>query len=308
MFGGRVIGRLALVMLLLAPPALAEEPNAAARAEAGERFERGVKLYRSGDYAAALVEFEAAWRVVPRFEVLLDVGMAERRLFRYGEAERSLRRYLDEGGAAVPPDRRAEVERELAEIRSLVGEVTVRVEGAPAEVSVDGRAIGRSPLDGALLLSGGHHVIRATRSGEEPDEQAVEVVSGAHVEVALAPRPAPKAIARLQVRSQPRGAEIAIDGRAVGREPWNGALDPGGHLLGATLAGHHPVRAEIVLTAGQSRDFTVELSPLPAARPIPRWYKRWYVWTALALVVAAGAAAGATAWAASRPPVLTGPY
>lgn len=276
---------------------VAAAPSAGSKEEAATRFDRGVKFYDAGDYKAALAEFEAAYRAVPASVLFYNIGLAERRLFRYNDAVRAFGRYLDEGGDRIPAERRQRVAEELAEVRALVAEVAVRVDGAPALVEVDGVAAGRTPLDGPLLLSPGHHLIAAVREGEEPAKKELAVISGQRVEVTLAPQRR-VTTATLSVHSKPPGAELFVDGRFAGREPWSGTLEPGGHEVRAQLAGHEMARAELVLTAGQSRDLLVELAPLP---PPTKWYKRWYTWTLAGVLVAGAVGAGVGGYIATHP-------
>jgi hypothetical protein len=261
--------------------------------EAAARYDRGVKLFDSGDYPGALAEFDAVYRLTKRWEVLFNVAVTQKKLFRYGAAVRSLERYLAEGGAGVDGPRRAAVERELTEIRALVAEITVVVEGAPAQLDVDGLSEGATPLDRPLLLGSGRHVLRATREGELPDEKAIDVVSGQNATVRLAPRPRPveAKTATITVDSNPPGATLTVDGKAVGKAPWSGELDAGGHLVTGALDGYTKARQELVVVAGQTRRVTVELLVAPpvaeADRPV---YKKWWFWTGIGAVVAGGVA------------------
>src|SRR5262249_6613034 len=153
------------------------------------RFERGLALYDAGDFAAALAEFEAAERAVPSYRVWANIGLCEKRLFRYGAAVRDLRRYLDDGGARIPPPQRAIVEKGLAGNRSVVAQVVVQVTGAPARVEVDGA---EQTLAGPLLLAPGRHVIVASREGEDADRREIQVNAEQRLEVTLSPRPRPR--------------------------------------------------------------------------------------------------------------------
>jgi hypothetical protein len=295
---------ISLTVLLALIPAVrvsAEEPSDRAKEEAGTRFERGVKLYDAQDYAAALAEFEAAYRLVPRYQVLFNIGVTQKRLFRYNDAVRSLKRYLELGGEKVPPDRRDVVDRELQEIRALVAEVIVKVDGLPASVEADGRLVGETPLAGPLLLAGGHHSLRANREGYDPAIKELDVVSGEHVEVALSPKLKAKVAttAKLAVSTRPAGAELSVDGKSVGREPWSGVLQPGGHELRAALKGYHVAKQEAVVIAGQDRALTIDLTAVP---PPPPWYKRWYTWTVVSLVVAGAVGGGVGGYFATHPP------
>lgn len=293
------------VALLVATSVHAADPSSpppvseTARAEASTRFGRGVQLFEAQDYAAALAEFEAAHRLVPRFAVLFNVGVTQKRLFRYDEAIRTLQRYLAEGGDKVAPDRRQEVERELGEMRALVAEVAVRVDGLPARLEVDGRFVAETPLGRPLLLAPGRHVLRALREDCDPAERAIELVSSQRVEVRRDPQPRQVAPTRgvLKLSTVPTGATLLLDGKSLGLAPWTGSVQPGGHELRVEQAGHVAARREVVITAGQERSLVIELQRVPPPKPI---YKRWYLWTAIAVVAAGVVAAGVGGWYANR--------
>ena len=74
------------------PPAAKKE--ASAKKEAGVHYKRGVDFYKENNFSAALAEFKAAYQAAPSFEVLFNIGLSERRLFKYGQALRTLNKYL----------------------------------------------------------------------------------------------------------------------------------------------------------------------------------------------------------------------
>jgi len=254
-----------LVLVPLVAPA-ADRASAASREQAAAHFQLGIAFYKSGDFQAALAEFNAAYKAAPSWAVLFNIGIAERRLYRYGDAVRTLNRYLEEGGKAVPRARRDEVRRELSEVRALVAEVTVSVEGAPAEVLVDGVGGRTSPLREPLLLGPGRHVVRAERGVDEVAEESLELVSGTKVALALAPRPRPAALATLAIDSAPPRALVSVDGAAAGPAPVKSRLPAGGHLVTAELSGYEPGRIEVVLAPGQERSLQVSLLPVRIKR------------------------------------------
>lgn len=254
----RPASALALIaMLLLAFPASGAPQN---RKEAGERYQKGVSLYKEGDYAAALAEFKAAFQAAPTWEVLYNIGLTERRLFKYGQAVQTLNRYLEEGGKKVPKDRRANVEKELEQIRELTAVITIKVEGKPAKITVDGEVVGNSPLSEPVLLGPGPHVFKAEREGFNADEKAVEIVSKTKVEVALAPKPKEDTSpAEVIVDSDPTGAVITVDGKLAGLAPTKVSLTAGGHEVLADLEGYATTRQEVLVSAGQSRKVVVKM-------------------------------------------------
>lgn len=255
----RAWGVVALLAALAVGPALAQDK--AARKEAGARYQRGITLYKDGDYGAALAEFRAAYRAAPSFEVLYNIGLCERRLFKYGEAVADLERYLKEGGGKVPRDRRDAVAKELSEIRALTAEVTITVVGDSADVFIDGEKVGMAPLSGPLLLGPGKKTFKATREGFEPGEKVEEIVSGTKVAIQLEPKTREADPADLVVESSPAGAVVTVDGKLAGAAPVKLSLPPGGHTVVADLGGYQTFRQEVTLASGQKRQLVVALEP-----------------------------------------------
>lgn len=229
-----------------------------AEKEAATRFQRGVSLYKDGDYEAALTEFKQAYRLAPFYEVLYNIGLTQRRLFEYGEAVRSLNDYLVQGGKKVSAQRREAVRKELEEIRQLTAEVTVIVAGqGEAVISVDGKEVGKSPLKEPLLLRPGKHTITATR-GEESGSETPSLLTGSKVTVTLETK---KAQGKLVIESDPAGAIISLDGELQGEAPVIVNVGVGAHTITADKDGYQTANMEISLTEGQARNVTVKLTP-----------------------------------------------
>lgn len=262
--------RFALVLftlLLVSPPTLAEtaaqaakKEAAAKKAEAADHYKKGVGLFKEGDFGAALAEFRAAYQAVPSFEVLYNIGLIERRLFKYGQAVRTLNRYLEEGGKKVPADRRESVSSELSQIRTLTSKVTVKVEGAPATVFVDGEEVGKSPLAEPILLGPGKHVIRGVREGDPDSEQAFELASGGALEVVLSFKPkAPQGPVEISIETDPKDAVLMLDGKLAGLSPTKVELPPGTHELIVELDGYQSTRTDVVVEPGKPRTVKLKL-------------------------------------------------
>ena len=234
--------------------------------EAAVRYQRGIALYKDGDYSAALAEFRAAYRALPSWEVLYNIGLCERRLYRYGDAVKNLESYLSQGGARVPKDRRDAVAKELSEIRALTAIVTINVPGEPADVSIDGEPMGSSPFKTPFLLGPGKKVFRASREGQMPAEKSEEIVSGTQVTIVLNPKQKPTEPGILALEAQPKGAVISVDGKLQGTGPLTLTLEPGGHLITAEAPGYQAYRQEVTLAEGQKREVSVILDPEVTAR------------------------------------------
>jgi hypothetical protein len=277
-----LFGAVALMAVLC--PRLSFAEPAPDAGDAAVHVDHGVSLYKKGDFKGALAEFETAHRLSGSWKVLVHVGMAEARLARYQDALRTLERYLALGGAEVPEASRAIVKREIEGIRAVLAEVTIIVEGGDAELTVDGQSIGRAPLKAPILLGPGEHTIVARRSGFEPGREEVKLTAGMRrtVQLALVPE---RGILRVETR--PIGARVLVDGREVGRAPWEERVLLGRHTVLARLRGYLEGRSSVLLEGGRAPTLILELAAEP---PPPRkpWYRRWYVWTVIGGAVVAG--------------------
>jgi tetratricopeptide (TPR) repeat protein len=167
---------------LLASPAEAQQPAApaagsgkaaappseAAVQEAGQRYDRGLKMYAEGDYSLAVIEFERAYELVPDFRVLYNIGQVRIQLANYARARRALTQYLQEGGERVSEDRKKAVENDLDMLATRTGTLAIQVNVPGAELFVDDVVVGQSPLSEPLLLDAGEHRLSARKPGYHP--------------------------------------------------------------------------------------------------------------------------------------------
>ena len=171
------------VALTLSVPAGAAQGNDEGVHEAGKHFQRGVTLYGEADYRGALVEFKRAYDLAPNGAVLYNIGETEFQLRDYAGALTTFERYLVESG---PNDsHRAEVETNVRELKSRVGQVTITTVPSGAEVSVDDRVLGKTPLDGPVVVGIGHVKVSATMPGRQAVARYVDVAAEDDVSVVL---------------------------------------------------------------------------------------------------------------------------
>ncbi len=146
-------------------------------AEMRAHHRRGLELFDEGDYKLALVEFERAYEVGKSYKVLFNIGQVSFQLTRYANARRALERYLAEGGDAISPERRAEVERDLSTLRGRTATLTIRTNVPGAEVAVDDAVLGRAPLEAALVDAGSLRV-RVVHEGYVPHVRELRLAGG----------------------------------------------------------------------------------------------------------------------------------
>src|SRR5262245_50325989 len=90
---------LAASLALLLLPSLARAEGDAAKAEARQRFDRGLGLFNDGDNAGALAEFKRAYELIPNKLVLFNIGAVYAAMSRPVEAVDALEKLVaDPGG------------------------------------------------------------------------------------------------------------------------------------------------------------------------------------------------------------------
>lgn len=149
--------------------------------DAGKHFQRGVDLYNEGDFRGALVEFKRAYGLLPRANVLYDIGETEYQLQEYATALVTMRRYLSETGASAP--HRAEVEATVEQLRGRVGKIALVTDVAHCEVSLDDQPAGVTPLAEPVLVSVGARKLVLTCPDRPVATRRVEVPAGEMVRV-----------------------------------------------------------------------------------------------------------------------------
>ncbi len=294
-----------LLLALIAAP-LAAAPGGALSAgdlkrEEGRRhFQQGVALYEEGNFAGALAEFQAAYNTAPAPTILYNIGLTYRALYRYPDAIEALQRYLVEGASdgQLTPQRRAQLQRFIEEMKSLLAPITLVVTPAAAKVNIDGRETS-VPENGLVQLAAGSHAFDVAADGHEAQHREVQVVAGEAATVEFHLRLIPRT-GKVRVTTSVPAARIIIDGQDRGQSPLELELDVGGHQLEARADGYEPYRSELMLAPGQERNVDLELErPRPLDRPL---YKRWWFWTGLGTAVAGGTVAAFALRPGTQPP------
>lgn len=141
------------------------------------------------------------------------------------------------------------------------GRISLRSQPAGAAVSLEGEALGETPLD-ALELAAGEYPLTFSHPRYLPVTTML-TVSGRDKEETLEQALEP-AWANIGISSEPAGAEILVDGEAVGITPATVELLQGERQLLLRLPGFASWQQELAVTAGENAVLdTIQL--LPAA-------------------------------------------
>lgn len=292
-------------LLVSGVPAWAQEPPLpAAASDQSVLYQEGMKLFDQQDYAGARVKLRAAYDrskypMALWYEAIcarnLRDGVAYIRLI--GEIQASdPAAFLGEG---VTEADLAALPASLSVAMKFVGPLRLQVDQAGAEVFVDGRSIGKTPLSPPpVLLNMGEQKIRVVKAGFKDVERLVKVVGGAEVNVAVTLE---RIIheGRLSIDAGTDGL-IWIDGKMVGRGQWEGAVVSGGHTLKVSAPGKLPKEQEVIVVDDRRREIHVTL----AAAPSQEW-KKW-VWMGVGGALLTGTVLGGALLARPSQPLRMG--
>lgn len=259
-FSPRPLATLAacLGLSILAPTATAvAQPKAAPKVdEARARYDRGKQLYEEGAFDAALIEFQRAYELAPSYKILYNIGQVHRQRNDYASALRAFERYLKEGGAEIDAKRKADIDREIAQLRVRVATLQISTNVPGVEISIDDESVGKTPLPQGVLVNSGKRRVTASKEGRVPvtkvinvagaDTQKIDIElleptgSGAAPTATAAPTAAPSSTATGAPSSAPSSTASVTPEKAA--TPWvawtiTGLLGAGAAVTGVLALG-----------------------------------------------------------------------
>lgn len=248
------------------PAKPAQKPKSVAERlapDARKHFESALLLYEDSNWEGAYTEFKTAYEMSKEARVLRNVAVCEKNLKRYADAIATLQRALVEG-ADFEPQLVQQVKDEIDILMPLTSVVTIEVDEPGAEVAVDGRTLGTSPLSGTFRVNVGERSFTAKKSGFLEATQKVSIAGSTTVPVKLHLEPTVKTgAARVVVSGLPANtmAKVSIDGVEVGNAPYDAAsLTAGKHTFEISASGYvtKKVTKEIEYKGTTTVDVTLE--------------------------------------------------
>lgn len=123
----------------------------------------------------------------------------------------------------------------FAEMTTKEGELEVRSEPSGAKVYLNGKEVGETPLV-LTKVKLGRHQIRLVMEGYHPYE--VSEVLGIERKKVMANMKIVVKEATLEIRSDPTGAKVSVNGKGVGETPLVLSVKPGRHLIEVQKEGY----------------------------------------------------------------------
>jgi len=208
--------------------------------DARKHFESALLLYEDSNWEGAFTEFKTAYDMSKESRVLRNVAVCEKNLKRYADAIVTLQRALVEG-SDFEPELVQQVKDEIDILMPLTSVVTLEIDEPGAEVAVDGRAFGTSPLAGTFRVNVGERTFTAKKVGFLDAVVKVSIAGSTTVPVKLHLEPAVKmGVAKVAVSGLAGNAKakVSIDGVEVGEAPYTANLQAGKHTFEITAPGY----------------------------------------------------------------------
>jgi len=152
-----------------------DDPQAKAQAQA--LLSEGTRLYGEGDVAGALEKFQAAYAAFPSPKLMFNIGRANDDLGRPVAAMEAFEKFLAEATDASP-ETIANANKSASELRRKLGRIRIDCETADAEVNVDGKRAGLTPLPELVWATPGRHQVTAKHAIAAPAIEDVDVAAG----------------------------------------------------------------------------------------------------------------------------------
>ncbi len=174
---------------------------------------QGVEFRKRREDRAALTAFERAWKLGGAPRALAQLALAEQALGLWREAFEHLELALNRIDDDWIASHHTTLELALGEIASRLGTVEISCDVDGAEVKVDGRSVGRTPLQHPLRLVAGQSIVQVVADGYFETARPVQVDAGniSRVSLSLTPIavPAFTATAPVSVAPSPPPLEVS---------------------------------------------------------------------------------------------------
>lgn len=171
-----------------ATPATASGPAKDAK-EAKARYQGGEAKFKAGDFAGALVDFQAADAFKSTPQAQRYIGLCQDNLGHYPDAVGAYEKFLADVPAKLQKEG-DEIKKRVETIKAMPGKVHVETVPAGASITVDGKPGANTPAD--LDLAPGKHTVHVELAGYLAMDKDVDVAyaSKQDVKAELTAKPA----------------------------------------------------------------------------------------------------------------------
>lgn len=244
----------AFVLTWSVPLAAQPDPRAAL---ARDLIAQGVELRKQEDDRQALAVFERAVELDPSAQALAQRALAEQALGHWLDAAEHLEQALEQVDDPWIAEHRAALEAARDEIAAQLGMLEVSCNVAGAEVRIDGRLLGRTPLAAPLRVVAGQSAVQISAPGFLDITRRVDVDARrlSRLDVTLIATSPPDARPAEPASAPPANAARLPHGAAPSHEPGASPRD----VLLYTSVGLASVGLAVGVTGYVVREVNVRL-------------------------------------------------
>jgi len=171
---------LAVLIVLLPGAGRAEDPRELAR----QLVVEGNQLLTNGACALALTRFERAKALYPAsYKIEVNLGSARECLGELPAAAEHFERFLKRADLGKLPEMVGGIVAKLEGLRKKLARITLNCSVDGAEVHIDGKLIGKTPLEYEPYLVPGTHRFIVRKAGQLPLDRQLKVSAGDRIEI-----------------------------------------------------------------------------------------------------------------------------
>ena len=222
------------------------------------QLERGLNELKQGHLDSALGSLSASRELDDTFAVENAIADATALLGKPVEAHAGYAAFVERHRPTLSAEQLSIAQAKLGELAAGSAQLKLAVSEIDAEVSIDGAAVGRSPLTEALLQNPGPHQISLKKPGFVALTQQFVLTRGVNeLSMALVPE---VLTGKLHVEtSSPGVAELLIDNQVVGLLPWEGTLPVGKATLIARTTNQTSTPLDVVVERDVTKPVSIQL-------------------------------------------------
>lgn len=251
------------------PPSLAESLSGEAKSD----YVAAKLLYGNGDFAGALVKFNAAYDKSKDPRLLWNIAACEKSLHHYASVLAYLRRYLTEGASVLTEAEKVDAEALVKLMLPLTATLDLSASETGARVYIDDALVGETPLAAPVVVDVGTCKIRIEKEGFQPYRETLKIGDSPRVKLVAK---LDKAVtdATITVYTARANDPIYIDGALRGAGTWTGTVPSGSHSLRVAAPPMRPYDSEFSVRDGEIRTIALTLDDEPAkpsSGRVPTW-------------------------------------
>ena len=180
-----------LLLLLIACTALFAFPHPAPCQKADknmdnpakDHFERGIILYKAGDYEGALEHFLISNTLRPHYQTAYNIAMCHSQLGEKAQAANELAKILVLEGEEMDHATSKKILGKLEHLKAALGYLVVDADTMGSTVMVDGTIVGTTPLGRGIYVDPGTHSLTVMGLGGGAWSADVTVGAGENLQV-----------------------------------------------------------------------------------------------------------------------------